>query len=263
MTQSTKATSRQDLIAIVSGLGPLAGADVLTKMLAHAADVHGAREDVDYPPVLLLSHGIVGFDDTGSIHDNFEHELVKFVRELELHRPAVIGVACNTAHLYYDSMRAASGAQFVNIIDATARRASQDRGRHYLLLSSSTTRRTGLYHRALDREKVSYCEVTGDEQRDVDQVVDAVMGHQLAEASERLVAVLGECAQHHSFDAIIAGCTELPLALDASSGRVAVPVVESNRCLAEGLLHAYLDREPTAVRSWGSQPRLKGLSSLR
>ena len=46
-------TVDRGLIGIVSGLGPLAGSDVLDKLYQHAARRYHAVEDVDYPDVLL------------------------------------------------------------------------------------------------------------------------------------------------------------------------------------------------------------------
>ena len=93
------------LIGIVSGLGPLAGSDVLDKALAYAATKYGAVEDADYPDIVLFSHGIESFDSTGSIEDNFVDELVTVVEEIDLHHPTVLGVACNTAHLHLSELR--------------------------------------------------------------------------------------------------------------------------------------------------------------
>ena len=147
-------TGGRGLIGIVSGLGPLAGSDVLDKLLQHAARRYGAIEDVDYPDVLLYSHGIDEFDQTGGTDDRFRDELLGIVDELERHEPELVGVACNTAHLYLDEMRAHTGAHIVDLIEEVATRAAARPVRH-LLLSSSMTRRTRLYHDRLDCYGVS------------------------------------------------------------------------------------------------------------
>jgi hypothetical protein len=53
------------LIGIVSGLGPLAGSDVLEQALTYAAEAYGATEDAEYPDIVLFSRGIEDFDATG------------------------------------------------------------------------------------------------------------------------------------------------------------------------------------------------------
>jgi aspartate racemase len=231
--------ARKPLIGLVSGLGPLAGADVLRKLLEHAATAHGARDDVDYPDVLVISHGIPGFDSTGSINPQFENALLSVVDELELHQPSILGMACNTAHLFREAVKAHTGARFVDIIEETARCAGDQPG-EYLLISSSTTRSTGLYHEALDRRGVHYREVGGADQLKIDEVVDLVMACRLRRAGAELDAFLHRLDVRRHFSGVIAGCTELPLALDRAPRHAGWTIVESNRALAVGLADAYL-----------------------
>lgn len=224
------------LIGIVSGLGPLAGSDVLDNALAYAGEVYGATEDAEYPDIVLFSHGIESFDATGSIDDRFVRELVGVVQEIELHHPTVLGVACNTAHIYLDRLRAHTSATFVNLIEATAEAASAF-DRRYLLLSSSTTRNTGLYHDALDRRHVSYFDVSPTEQLEVDRVVHLVMAHDLDAAGVRIDRFLRNIRT--VFDAVIAACTELPIAFDHARISHEVPVISSNQVLAHALVDTY------------------------
>jgi aspartate racemase len=224
------------LIGIVSGLGPLAGSDVLDKALAYASEIYGAVDDADYPDVVLFSHGIDTFDATGSIEDDFVDELVRVVQEIELHHPTVLGIACNTAHLRIDELRAQTHATVVNLIDATAEAASRF-DRRYLLLSSSTTRRTHLYHRALEQRGVRFAEVDDAVQLEVDEVVHAVMGHAFDVAGTQIQDIVMDCGIE--FDAIIAACTELPIAFDHSNVVRSIPIIDSNRVLAEALVDTY------------------------
>ena len=225
------------LIAIVSGLGPLAGSDVLDKALAYAADVYGAVEDVDYPDVVLFSHGIESFDSTGSVDGDFVRALVQVVQEVELHHPTVLGVACNTAHLFLDELRKHTSAVVVNLIEETAEAASAF-DRQYLLLSSSTTRRTGLYHDALRRRNVRFFDVSDADQLDVDDVVHAVMAHDLEDAGAQIDELVSRL-EAEPFDGIIAACTELPIAFDHADVADAIPVIDSNRVLAYALVDRY------------------------
>lgn len=226
------------LIGIVSGLGPLAGSDVLDKALAYAADAYGATEDADYPDVVLFSHGIETFDATGSIDGDFVRALVRVVQEIELHHPTVIGVACNTAHLHLDALREHTKATFVNLIEATVEAASAC-DRRYLLLSSSTTRKTGLYHDALDRRGVSYFDVSPSDQLEVDRVVQLVMAHELDDAGLLIDRLVDRVAASSPFAGIIAACTELPIALDHSATTRRFPIVSSNQVLAHALVDTY------------------------
>jgi aspartate racemase len=224
------------LIGIVSGLGPLAGSDVLDKALAYSARAYGATDDADYPDIVLFSHGIESFDAKGSIEDGFVRELVRVVQEIELHHPTVLGVACNTAHLHLPALREHTSATVVNLIEATADAAAVF-DRSYLLLSSSATRAAGLYHEALNRRGVSYFDVSPTDQLEVDQVVHLVMAHDLDAAGARISRLVQSLET--AFDGIIAGCTELPIALEHSRIPHEVPVVSSNDVLARALVDTY------------------------
>ena len=224
------------LIGIVSGLGPLAGSDVLDQALAYAAGAYGATEDADYPDIVLFSHGIESFDATGCMEKSFVRALIRVVQEIERLHPTVVGLACNTAHLHLDTLRAHTSATFVNLIEETAETASAF-DRRYLLLSSSTTRRTGLYHAALDRRGVSYFDVSPTEQFELDRVVHLVMAHELHAAGARVESFVRHLDT--PFDGIIAACTELPIALDHSPIPREIPVISSNQVLAHALVDAY------------------------
>lgn len=230
-------TTTRGPIGIVSGLGPLAGSDVLAKALQHAARRYGAVEDADYPDVVLCSHGIDTFDETGSTDAGFEHELIRVVQQLELHHPSVVGLACNTAHLHLDRLREHTAAVFIDLIDEVVRVASTSDER-YLLLSSSMTRRTRLYHRRLEQHAVSFVDVDDAQQEAIDEVVHLVMGRQLEIAGAQLRLLVHQL-DPHSFSAIIAGCTELPLAVDQAGLRYELPIIDSNQVLARALVDTY------------------------
>jgi aspartate racemase len=227
------------LIGIVSGLGPLAGSDVLDRALAYAAEGYGAVEDADYPDIVLFSHGIESFDATGSMEADFVTKLVRVVQQIELHHPTVLGVACNTAHLHLDALREHTAATFVDLIEETAETTSTF-DRLYVLLSSSATRETGLYHGALSRRRVSYFDVSPTEQLELDRVVHLVMAHELDAAGARIDEFVRRLET--PFDGIIAACTELPIALDHSSIPFEIPVVSSNQVLAHALVDTYYTR---------------------
>jgi aspartate racemase len=233
------------LIAIISGLGPLAGEDVLDKAVAYAAGHYHAVEDVDYPDIVLFSHGIDDFDCTGTTGHRFVDELRKVVQEVDLHHPSVVGIACNTAHLYVAELQACTSAMLVNLIEETAETANMV-DHDYLLLSSSTTRRTGLYHEALRRRGVRFRDVSEEEQLQVDEVVHTVMAHELDAAAHQLDEVVNHLAGD-LFNAVIAGCTELPMALKHADVARKMPVIDSNEVLARALV----DRD-FALRSLGA-----------
>lgn len=222
-------------IGLVSGLGPLAGEDVLAKALDYAARAYDAVEDTDYPDLVLISRGVEGFDATGDTA-NLRAALIDSLSELDLHQPSVVGIACNTAHLMLDAIREHSTGRFVSIVEETAREASLEDHR-YLFLSSSSTRFSHLYEPTLARFGVQYVTVSEAEQLALDEVVHLVVAHELRTAGSVLTDLVSSLS--YDFDAIIAACTELPIAIAHSELAERYSIVDSNRALAEALVDGY------------------------
>ena len=136
----------------------------------------------------------------------------------------------------------------MNLVEATAE-AAAGHDRRYLLLSSSTTRRTGLYHEALRRRGVRFFDVDDDDQLEVDEIVHTVMADDLESAGAQIDELVGRLEGGDPFDGIIAACTELPIAFDHSEVSSVIPVIDSNRVLAQALVDTYF-----AMRRAGRVP---------
>jgi aspartate racemase len=224
-------------IGIVSGIGPLAGVDVLAKTFKNAANIYGAIEDSQYPDLLLLNHGIKGVDNFGTLNDTFEKEIVDMVYHLEVQGCNIIGIACNTAHTYLDKIKTKPQTTFVNLID-TVSKVAKEAGHSYLLLTSSTSKQQKLYHGYLDKHAVPFQESTKEQQILLDKAIGLVMAYKLDEAGELLEEVL-KSAKSDGYDAAIAGCTELPIAIAHCLNLSGLEIIDSNDELAKALLSKY------------------------
>lgn len=224
-------------IGIVSGIGPMAGSDVLSKILKNSAKNYSAVEDSDYPELVLISHGIEGVDNTGTLNNSFETGIVEMVYKLENQDANIIGIACNTAYVYLDKIQIKPGTTLVNLIDVVSR-VAKTADKNYLLLTSSAAKDQRLYQDYLDKYKVSYYETSKEQQQLVDEVIYFIMANKLVEAGKLLDTLL-DVAHTQGIDAIIAGCTELPVALEYCKNSHKLKIVNSNDELANALLNAY------------------------
>lgn len=227
-------------IGIVSGVGPLAGCDVLAKTFKHAAQAYGAIEDCTYPDTVLVSHGIKGVDNTGTLTNNFANEITGMVEQLEQNGANIIGVACNTAHIYLDTIRTKKDTTLVNLIDEVAKQASKY-DHNYLLLTSRTSKEQKLYLSYLNKHDVCYSETTSSTQSYLDAAIELVMAYKLEEAGERLKRVLND-AKATGLTAVIAACTELPIAIDNCTDTFKLKVIDSNNVLAQTLTKKYYSK---------------------
>lgn len=230
-------TASSSKIGIVSGIGPLAGSDVLTKVFKNAAEIYGAVEDSEYPDLLLLNHGVEGVDSIGTLNDAFEKEIVAMVHHLEAQGCDVIGIACNTAHTYLHKIKTKPQTTFVNLID-TVSKVAKEAGQSYLLLTSSTSKQQKLYHGYLDKYAVPFQESNQEQQALLDQAIGLVMSYKLDEAGS-LIETVFKSAKSQGHSAVIAGCTELPIAIEHCKDLSRLKVIDSNDELAKALLDKY------------------------
>jgi len=229
-------TTKKPMIGIVSGVGPLAGANVLSKVFAYAAEVYGAHEDSDYPEVILLNHGIAGVDNTAALNQKFKTEIIETAYQLETWGATIIGIACNTAHAFLPDMTFKPDTQFINLLDDVAK-AAKKHGGSYGLLTSHGTKDQSLYHTYLGQYGVVFTETNDEQQILLDLAIDKVMAHKLDQAALDLEKVITQM-QTQGINHFIAGCTELPIALSGGT-HPDLHIIESNQVLAEGLVDAY------------------------
>lgn len=227
-------------IGIVSGVGPLAGADVLAKVFQVAAEKYGAVDDHEYPDVAFVNHGIPGVDNTATLSNMFCQEIANMITQLENQDATILGIACNTAHVYANIFEFQTSTTFVHLVDEVAQKAAQNHA-DYLLLTSNASREQRLYQGYLEKYSVSFQETTDEQQLLIDQAIGLVMAHKLNEAG-RVMTGLFKAAQAAS-QTIIAGCTELPIALQHCPNTAGVAIIDSNHVLAESLARQYYESE--------------------
>ncbi|MYF05229.1 MAG: aspartate/glutamate racemase family protein [Holophagales bacterium] len=244
---------QERLIGIVGGLGPFAHIDFERKLLDAASELIGARRDQDFPQWVLSSIPQTP-DRTEAYFGETVDPTPALLKSLERLRRAGADfavVACNTAHLFLERLREESPVPIISLIEATADEAARIApGGAVGLLATSGTLRSRLYHDPLEARGMraaSPLDLEAGEEVQLRCVMELIYGpwvdgrHQgggiktdggstearalLEEAAKRLV-------DEAEVDVLVAGCTEIPLALEGPelAGR---PLLDPARVLAK------------------------------
>ncbi len=223
---------KKKIIGILGGMGPEASANIYKNIIKVTQQKYGATQDSEYPPVLLYSLPIDGFDEEGvKDADLVKKQLMSAVQRLEQAGSDFIIIACNTVHVFYEEMQSAISIPILNIVEHTAKYVS-DRGLKYVgVLSSSDTRKTGLYQTALERENVKSELVSDIEQKELDEVILHVMGGRQNDEDVIKMKNIILNLSRKGVDAVVLGCTELPLAINQI--QTDVILIDSNKVIAE------------------------------
>ena len=225
-------TDRQDrILGVLGGMGPLASAHFMTRLTL----LTPAERDQDHIPAILWSDPRVpdrSQGRTGSGADPLPF-LLRGIRGLRAAGCGAIAIPCNTAHAWFEEM-VREGVPILHIVDAAAAalRGVAPSGR-IGIMGTPATLRLRLYQDALGRRGWD-CIVPTDAEMDglVVPAIRAVKANRVAEAYAPIIDVIAALARRGA-RAVVLGCTELPLGLQAGDAyAAAVPVIDTIDALA-------------------------------
>ncbi len=197
-------------VGIIGGLGPAASADFLNLVVKSFQKV-GARMDSDFPRIFLDS---ISFPDSTEFGCGDVETVVSLVRESVKRMSAfgakIIVVLCNTIHLYIRSVFEDSEIQHIDIVDIAVNEIIRSGHSKVLILSSEESKKNQLHRHGLTHGMVECIDLDENEQVKLNHVIYQVMGGEIYEASVSLQSLIDRYEE--LVDAILLGCTELPLA---------------------------------------------------
>lgn len=199
------------LLGILGGMGPLAGAAFATRLVA----LTPAERDQDHIPALLCNDPRVPDRSSarlGQGEDPLE-AMMASLRLLERAGASLIAIPCNTAHLWYEQMAARTRVPLLHIVEAVCDDLERLGVRGPVgLMGTPATLKLGLYQAPLRQRGF---EVLVPDEAGVAQCVAsiaAVKGNRPGEAFEPAAQCIRALVARGA-EAVVLGCTELPLAV--------------------------------------------------
>ena len=201
-------------IGILGGMGPLATADLFRKItLLTKADC-----DNDHIRVFIDSNAQIP-DRTAAILSGGCDPLPEMrsaLHSLELCGVSCVIMPCNTAHYFLPQLQAETKLPFLSMLEATAKACAKFYpGKTAAILATKGTIATGLYERALEKEKVPFVVPDGAEQEVLMHLIyDVVKASKPLEPERESWKALLDGLRKKGADYFILGCTELPIVAD-------------------------------------------------
>ena len=228
-------------------MGPYAGLDLVEKIFAET----DASTDQDHLPVALLSYSHRIADRTafvfGHTSDNPGHAIAEVACELASLGIQVAGMPCNSAHapmIFEVVSRSLAGTnlRILHLIDETVRhvREFSPTAQHIGCLSTLSVHRLGLYRNAVEAAGLTpvMCDDHVAEHVVHRAIYDKDWGIKacskpVTRQAQKLVLQGIHHVRERGAEAVILGCTELPLAVTEVEGILCVDPV---RALARALI---------------------------
>ena len=218
------------LLGVLGGMGPLATVDFLQKLIEETP----ARRDQEHIPVIAYSVPQIP-DRPPAITGNGESPLPQMLEGIHTLKRAgatAIAIACNTAHYWYDDLLAQGGLPIIHIADAACAALGEPAVRRVGLMATDGTIAAGFYQSRLQARGLECLLNDAEDQRTlVLPAIEHVKRTELAQAH----ALASRAAQHlldRGAQAIIMGCTEIPLAIEYQTSAVSGHCIDATRALA-------------------------------
>lgn len=227
------------IIGILGGMGPEATAH-LHELIIRKTRV---ERDQDHIPIIILNNPKIHprSDAVFGIGPDPTPQLIDGVKLLRQAGADFIIMPCVTAHYFYPGVAAAVDFPFISLLDESARWVKENLPgiKQAGLICSTGTLKSRIFHDAFTHFDI---EVISPEEEEQGRIAHAVMGAGGIKAGfttgrpreiimEAAFNLIGRGAQ-----AVIAGCTEVPLVLKPDD--ITVPLINPMEIVAEASIKA-------------------------
>ena len=234
------------IVGVMGGMGPEATVDFMAKVIA----MTDSERDQDHV------HMIIDQDPTipnrqraiQSGNDDVSPRLAAMAWRLEAAGADFLVMVCNTAHVFLDGVRATSGIPFVSIIDESIAEVERlcPSAKVVGVMATDGCLATGIYQSAIEASGRKALEPSADDIRELMRLITAIKGGNKAEGIASAMRAVAERLVAGGADAIIAGCTEIPIVFDGRGFEATV--ISSTDALAQKTLRLARGDEPLPAR---------------
>lgn len=234
------------IAGVLGGMGPDATVDFMAKVIA----LTPAEKDQDHIH-MLVDHNPKVPSRQEAILDRGENPgptLAAMAQRLETAGAEFLVIPCNTAYVFQDSVLAAVNIPLISIIDETlAAVGRQVPGATAVgVLATDGCLDAGVYQSALQSRNINPLLPDGDELRELMKLIYKIKAGDQNEAVSSAMRELAEALVARGAQAIIAGCTEIPLVLDDTM--LSAPLLSSTDVLAEITVQLACGDMPLPIR---------------
>ena len=230
------------MIGVLGGMGPAATADFYQKIIRATP----AKTDQEHLKVLIFSNPQMP-DRTAAIRGEGPSPLPILVAGAEvLVRGGAdfITIPCVTAHYYYEALQRSVSVPILHLVGETATAVVNEYPgvRHLGLLATTGTLESRLFEPYF--EPRGFTILTPDPAVQATVVMKAIYAVKHGESVERPRRLIREATEHlqaRGAEAIITGCTEIPLVLQ--DGDLPMPVIDPTWILAEAAVRRALEQD--------------------
>ncbi len=224
-------------IGIIGGLGPEATIDYYRRITHY---FHEQSAGLNTPEILIYSANIVELFEL--LADKRYAAVVDWlVAKLIVLKNAgadFAAISANTPHIVFDEIAARSPLPLISIVEATRLAAQQLKIRRAGLLGTKFTMQASFFSNSFVSHGISVAVPCSADQEYIHRKLETEIerGIVSGETRQGLVAIINRMIESDKIEAVILGCTELPLILKAEDVRI--PLLNTTEIHVESICNA-------------------------
>lgn len=222
------------VLGVLGGMGPAATLEFLNQV----HDFTPAKRDQDHIRILMDLNPKV--PDRNAPGSGAGAVLAEMAGALAGAGAEVLAMPCNTAHAHADLIQRASGLPLIDLIETGASAARDSGARRVGVLGTKGALR--LYREYLAAQAMGLVTLEPERQDEFMATIYKIKGGDLGAGVRREMAGYAADLIAGGAEALVAGCTEAPLAMDASDVRA--PFIDPGELLARRCVAVCLGLEP-------------------
>jgi aspartate racemase len=228
-------------IGIIGGIGPQATEFIYRKISEFSQTKYGAKNNDDYPYSVIESVPIPDFISNKKKLETAKIMLFDTIKNLEKAGATRLAITSNTVHILLPELKSKTKLGFLSIIEIVALEMAQRKYKKVALLGTPVLIRSGIYEKELSRYGIGLILPDDREQKISEEIIRGVLaGRHNGAIKKKYIQLLNEMFEKGA-EAIILGCTELPLAMNYEA--FGDKTINSDELLAEAISDYYYKKE--------------------
>ncbi len=223
------------------GLGPESTVDYYKEIIRA---FNTKYTDLAYPNILVYSANInelmtfVGDENWQGL----SKWLLEKIDSLKQAGADFVAIASNTPHIVFDDIKLKASLPLLSIVEATCNKAKELHLKNIGLMGTKLTMDADFYKRPFISKGISIVTPTEEEQRLIHHRLfsEIELGILKDSTRDELLAITKRMVDENKIDALILGCTELPLILTES--RYDIPFLNTSEIHCEKIITLCVDR---------------------
>lgn len=224
-------------IGLVGGIGP---ASTVVYYLGLIEKCRAELGENVYPEIVIDSVSLTAATDFFA-QNNFDGNAkltLKSLADLKAAGAEVAAITANTEHIVWDKMKDFFEIPVVSIVEATAAEILRNGYKRVLILGTVFTMKSGLYEKPLAERGITPIVPTDEDKEKIGSLFfpNLENGIVVPEDKAKMLEIVGKYVRENSADAVLLGCTELPLMI--KDGDLGVPLLDTAKIHINAIFNA-------------------------